>query len=154
MSSLVYTAGQDETCPDCGNIATVPVQVTVEPTQPLTIQKQLPQRKPVSRLGTVSFVLGIFAVLGCLIAPLNIYSISMAALGFIFGAISFFVALIGRKAGTGMPAAGVLFSIVAIAISICFLLLYLYFLMYACVAMLECMAVFLEAMSVLLGGAS
>ncbi len=117
MSSPDSMAGQAEKCPDCGNITVVPTKQPSAPPGPAATHVHIPTQKRTSGLGIASLVLGIVAVIGSWIPFVNFISIFLAAIGFIFGTIGFFNALISRRTSTNMPGSGVLVCIAALIIS-------------------------------------
>ncbi len=138
MSSPDGLAGQSETCPNCGNTAAVPQPqpiVLTQPSPPPVVSRpayrRIPRanRKPVldvrlkgakstNGLGVAALVLGILASLTCWIPFIGMLGIPLAVLGLLFGGIGFFIALVGRKSGVGMPISGGIVCIVALIIAI------------------------------------
>ena len=135
ISSPESMAGQEETCPNCGNVAVVPQTATPVPVQVAPIQQvsqPVPQYTPphvgldvnvkgiksTNGLGIAALVLGIIAVLTCWIPFVGILGIPLAVLGLLFGIIGFLIALIGRKSGVGMPISGCIVCIVSIIVAV------------------------------------
>jgi hypothetical protein len=149
MASPESLAGENEKCPECGNVAVVPqnqaapsalaqsrvTPVEVRPVNDLSHLSASPpihkaqvqhthhgkvqvETKGVNGLGLASLILGIIAVLGCWIPLLNVISIILASLGIIFGLLGFFIALVGRKSGVGLPVSGLIICLTTIFIAV------------------------------------
>lgn len=72
-----------------------------------------PAPSPSKGLAIASLVLGVIAILGCLIPGVNFVSIALGLVGGVLGIIS----LVKRLGGRGMAIAGVVLSILAIVVS-------------------------------------
>ena len=130
MASPDGMAGQNETCPACGNVTLVPrpAAATVAPTPIASPAVQIAQGRPVvkvvqpkargtSGFGVAALVLGIVACLTCWIPLLSILSIPISALGLLFACLGFVVSLLGRRSSIGMPFAGGIVCGVAIFVA-------------------------------------
>ncbi len=102
-----------------------PVPVRPAPTvphpsaaQPALVGVYVATPKGTSGFGIAALVLGILACLGCWIPFLGILSIPLGALGILFGIAGFLVSATGRRSGIGMPVAGTVICVVAVAIAI------------------------------------
>lgn len=128
MASPEGMAGQNETCPQCGNVARVPAP-TPPATPPVAVQAPqqpaktvvrvaAPKPKGSSGFGIAALVLGILACLTCWIPFLGVLSIPVAALGLLFAALGFVISALGRQSSIGMPVAGGVICGVALFIAI------------------------------------
>jgi len=74
-----------------------------------------PAQQPAKKgLAVAALVLGIIAILGCLIPVLNVVSIVLALLAIVLGAVAMRAARKGRAGGKGMALAGIILSVLAI----------------------------------------
>jgi hypothetical protein len=76
------------------------------------------QSKGTSGFGVASLVIGILALIGSWIPFLNVVSLLFGILGAIFGFVGILVSAIGKRSGVGMPIAGLVISIVSVAIAL------------------------------------
>ncbi len=125
MSSPDSMAGQQETCPHCGNVAIAPVVDSgQEPATPPPAQTKINMsandRRSVNSLGMASLVIGIIASLCCWMPEaLEIgrdtpICIQLACFGFLLGIVGLVAAACDRRMNFDMAASGCIVCIGAI----------------------------------------
>ena len=87
-----------------------------EPTQPQTIQVQVPRRG--SSLGVASLVLGTVAFAICWVPLLGMLGLPLSGLGFVLGLIGILVALVRKGSSIGYPIAGTLICGVSVVMTV------------------------------------
>ena len=95
MSSPDSQAGTEETCPNCGNVTTVPYPHS----QPNVVVKteKSSRVKTANGVGIAGLVLGIIACLGAWIPFYGAISLPVAILAFLFGLVGLIVSVVGRR---------------------------------------------------------
>jgi molybdopterin/thiamine biosynthesis adenylyltransferase len=91
--------------------------------QHLTVQHQIPSQinvkmKGTSGLGVAALVIGIIAVVSSWVPFLGLVAVPLGMLGILLGGIGFFISLVGKNSGVGLPVAGIVACLVAISVAI------------------------------------
>jgi len=113
MSVHESQGGGSFSCPSCGNVAVAPAAAA--PASATVPQARI---KGTSGLGVAALVLGLIAAVLALIPVVGLFGAVLAALGAIFGFAGLIGAAAGGRKGVGMPIAGLLVSLSAIAVAI------------------------------------
>ncbi len=87
-----------------------------EPTQPQTVQVQMPRRG--SSLGVASLVLGTVAFAICWVPLLGVLGLPLSGLGFVLGLIGILIALVRKGSSIGYPIAGTLICAVSVVMTV------------------------------------